>query len=161
MNPRIPGRARAGERGSLAAVDYATCEETYVTLRIYPGEIDPEEVTRILNLTPTGQQRRGAANPSKRLPDRTFKLHGWFLSSEGQVESTDSELHLDWLFQKLSGREDALERLRRSGAETDVACFWVSANGHGGPTLSPERAGQLERYGLTLWFDIYFGEAGG
>ena len=145
----------------LAAVDYATCEETYVTLRIYPGEVEPADVTRAMNLTPTRQQRRGEPDPSERLPDRTFKLHGWFLSSQGQVASTDSQLHLDWLLQKLSGREKTLEQLRRSGAETDVACFWVSAGGHGGPTLSPERAGQLARYGLTLWFDIYFGEAGG
>ena len=140
---------------------YATCEETYVTLRIYPGTIEPDEVSRALGLIPTGQQMKDQPYPSKRLPDRKYKLHGWFLSSEGEVESTDSQVHLDWLLQKLNGRDEALERLRLSGAETDVACFWMSANGNGGPTLSPERAGQLARLGLTLWFDIYFAEAGG
>jgi hypothetical protein len=145
----------------LAAVYQATCEETYVTLRIYPQGIGPEDVSRELNLTATRQQRKGDPNPSKRLPDRTYPLDGWFLSSEGEVGSTDFQIHLDWLLHKLSGREEALERLRISGAEIDVACFWVSANGNGGPTLSPDRAGLLARYGLTLWFDIYFGESGG
>lgn len=39
--------------------DYPTCARTYATLRIYPGEIDPTEVTGRLGIEPSSWQRRG------------------------------------------------------------------------------------------------------
>lgn len=89
-----------------------------------------------------------------------FRLSGWFRSSQGHVETNDSQAHLDWLFHQLEGKEESLAKLRHDGTEMDVACFWVSAHGHGGPTLSPERAGKLASLGLPLWYDIYFGDDG-
>ena len=141
-------------------MDYPTCEETYVTLRIYPGDIDPDEISKLLSLAATEIQRAGQPNPSKSLPGRVYRLSGWFLSSQRLVQSTDSQVHLDWLFRQLDGRQETLAALRARGAAMDVACFWVSANGHGGPTLSPERAAMLSQFGLPLWFDVYFGDDG-
>lgn len=93
------------------ADDYPTCEETYVTLRIYHDSADPASVTAALALDPTDSQRVGESY-ERRGVTRTYPLSGWFLCSEGHVESYDTAKHLDWLLQQLPGARHApLSRL--------------------------------------------------
>ena len=137
--------------------DYPTCEATYVTLRIYPESLDPSEVTARLDIEPTDSQRR---DDSRRPGSRPAALHGWFLSSAGAVASRDVRQHLDWLLSLLVSRVDALRTLQADGCRMDVFCFWVSASGHGGPSVRPTQMGELARLGLELLFDVYFAGAG-
>lgn len=138
----------------MGETDYPTCERTYATLRIYPGQLDPEDVTARLGIEPSDCQRRGVPkHPGSRPP----KLHGWFLSSDGAVASRDVRRHLDWLLTRIGPRADAVLRLQAEGCEMDVSCYWVSAAGHGGPSLPPDQMGELARLGLELWFDVYLG----
>ncbi len=134
--------------------DYPTCERTYATLRIYPEALDPSDVTARLGIEPSDWQRQGE---SRKPGDRPAKLHGWFLSSEGAVESRDVRRHLDWLLARLTPRADAVVALQAEGCRMDVSCFWVSASGHGGPSVRPAQMGELARLGLELWFDVYLG----
>ena len=136
--------------------EYATCARTYVTLRIYPEQLDPAEVTARLGIEPTSWQRCGEGrNPgSKRsIP---AKLHGWFLTSEGAVDSRDVRRHLEWLLAQIGSRADAVRGLQAAGCRLDVSCYWLSRSGHGGPAVSPAQMGELARLGLELWFDVYF-----
>jgi hypothetical protein len=84
-------------------------------------------------------------------------LHGWFLSSDGEVESRDVRLHLDWLLSRIAPQAEAILALQREGCRMDVSCYWVSASGHGGPSVRPAQMGELARLGLELWFDVYLG----
>jgi hypothetical protein len=134
--------------------DYQTCKRTYVTLRIYPNSLDPTEVTKRLRIEPTHWQRRGE---SQKAGNRPAKLHGWFLSSNGEVESRDVRSHLDWLLSRITPQADAILALQRVGCRMDVSCYWVSALGHGGPSVRPAQMGELARLELELWFDVYLG----
>lgn len=133
--------------------DYPTCEETYATLRIYPGEFDPDEVTRRLGIDPTEVQRVG-----ERHGRTTRKTNGWFLRSQDRVESRDARRHIDWLLDQLEPAANALSELRASGAEVDISCYWLSASGHGGPSVSPRQTKRLSALDLDCWFDVYFNE---
>jgi hypothetical protein len=65
--------------------------------------------------------------------------------------------HVDWILVQLEGKDDALKGLQADGHLMDVFCFWISATGQGGPTLSPaimRRLGELE---IEIGFDIYGG----
>jgi hypothetical protein len=66
--------------------------------------------------------------------------------------------HLDWLLSRIEPRADAIHALRSDGCCMDVSCFWVSASGHGGPSVLPAQMGPLARLGLELWFDVYLGD---
>jgi hypothetical protein len=136
------------------ASDYPTCDKTYATLRIYPESLDPAEVTKRLRIEPTHSQRRGESRKPGAPPT---KLHGWFLCSEGAVESRDVRRHLDWLLSQITPQADAILALQSEGCRMDVSCFWISASGHGGPSVLPAQMGELARLGLELWFDVYFG----
>lgn len=143
--------------------DYPTCERTDLTLRIYPGDLHPREVTRRLALEPSSEQVKGEVLPSVTGRNRVTRLNGWFLASEGKVLSLDLRRHLDWLLDILEPRAGELDALQRSpGVKMSVNCVWWSACGHGGPTLWPEQMRRLAALNLELGFDIYFfGEAEG
>ena len=38
----------------------------------------------------------------------------------------------------------------------DICCFWLSASGHGGPTVSPKQMAKLVELNLEVWWDIYY-----
>ena len=134
--------------------DYPTCERTYATLRIYPESLDPTDVTARLGIEPSDWQRR---DESRKPGGRPANLHGWFLSSESVVESRDVRRHLDWLLSRIESQAVAIHALQSEGCRMDVSCFWVSASGHGGPSVLPAQMGPLARLGLELWFDVYLG----
>jgi len=136
------------------------CERTLATLRIYPGEMTPLEVTEVIGLTPTSSVVKGeritADTPGQ---FRTGKLNGWFLSSEGFVDSKYLRRHLDWLLTKLEGCANGLKELqRRSGVRMCVYCIWWSRYGGGGPNLWPAQMRSLAALDLECCFDFqYYG----
>ena len=146
-----------GPRGRDVEDDeYPTCARTYATLRIYPEQLDPAEVTARLGIRPSSWQRRCEvcnAGSKQAIP---AKIHGWFLTTEGVVASHDVRLHLDWLLARLGPKADALRALRADGCRMDVSCYRLSRSGHGGPTVTPAQMGRLALFGLELWFDVYF-----
>ena len=134
--------------------DYPTCAKTHATLRIYPGEIDPHEITERLGIAPSHWQRRGEiAGDAPR--QRVAPVHGWFLYSEGHVESRDSARHIDWLLDRLMLHVEAIRSLRDEGCKMDISCYWLSEEGHGGPTIPPAQMKRLAELGIELWFDFY------
>ncbi len=136
--------------------DYPTCARTFATLRIYSGRLTPAEVTSRLGVEPSRSQRKGDALTKSKQPVLA-KMHGWFLTSEGAIESRDVRRHLDWLLEQLGPRVDAIRSLQSDGCSMDISCYWLSFSGHGGPSVLPAQMGELGRLGLELWFDVYFG----
>lgn len=136
--------------------NYPTCRRTYATLRIYPGELDPTEVTRYLGIQPSLCQWHGKRQQPAKLTYSAMN-NGWFLSSKGAVDSKDSRQHIDWLLEQLLPKADALWKLQLLGARMDVCCYWESAEGHGGPVLSPQQMEKLAKLGLECGYDLYFG----
>ena len=135
--------------------DYASCRKTYSTLCIYHDDLDPDRVSERLSLAPTRAQRRGDIR--KQLKDRTWRypVGAWFLCSEGVVASKDARRHIDWILDKVQGKEPVLQDLRNVGCRTELRCFWVSAGGSGGPALDPTIMQRLASLGLELQFDFY------
>lgn len=141
--------------------DYPTCERTYAELRIYGADLDPDEITNLLQITPSSTQRRGELRTgSGGRRERMVGVGGWFLSSENQVRSMDLRRHLDWILGQLDRRRDPLRRLQtKSGVEMSVHCIWWSRRGQGGPTLWPEQMKRLADLNLECGFEFsFFGE---
>lgn len=136
---------------------YGTCERTAVKLRIHPGEMVPELVTRRLGVEPTSTQKVGEVFRNSLGRERTAPINAWFLSSEGKVSSLDLRRHLDWLLGRLMPAKEALLALQNcAGVGMDVSCVWWSAHGHGGPVLWPEQMSQLAELNLECGFELSF-----
>ncbi len=135
---------------------YSTCDSTYATLRIFHESLVPDDINDLLGVSATSSQQRGDPISSKRPEKGERKVGGWFLESEGKVDSKDSRRHIDWLLDQVEGKGTVLEELRIKGYKIDISCYWDSASGHGGPTVSPAQSKQLADLGIELWFDVYF-----
>jgi hypothetical protein len=135
--------------------DYATCAGTYATLCIYDDHLVPDAVTRKLGVEPSGSQIKG--HPSSDRHGRVYipEIGGWFLSTKGHVVSRDVRRHLEWLLDRLAGCEHALKSFQDNAYRMEVSCYWLSAEGQGGPILSPDIMRRLGGLGLAVGFDIY------
>ncbi len=80
---------------------------------------------------------------------------GWFLCSEGNVESKDVRRHVVWILDQLTGKENELRQLQDEGYDMYVFCYWLSASGHGGPELDHEIMRRLVSLRLDIAFDVY------
>ena len=132
--------------------DYPTCEDTYVTLRIYTGEMAPEFVTRMLEVEPSDSLTKGKIAKGRKRP---AILNGWFLSSQDKVESLDSRRLIDWLLQNFEGKDEQLQKVIAESDEAYVSVYWSSKSGHGGPRLSQNQMARLLRLGVDIDHDIY------
>ncbi len=135
--------------------DYPTCRKTYATLCIFRDDLDPSAVSDLLGIEPTSTQIKGEKCSTRRGRRVTPTIGGWFLSTEAHVTSKDSRRHIDWLTDRLAGREDVLARMRAEECRTEITCYWSSTEGHGGPTLTPVTMRRLADSGLELWYDFY------
>ena len=136
--------------------NYATCTYTHAWLRVMGAEVDPDEVTAIVGVLPTEVQRRG--DPVHHKPDKTYSRGGWWISTKGVLESNDARHHLDWILEKVEGKESEFMQLHGRGYLVDLCVRWDSRWGHGGPTVSPKQMQALGGLGIDLWFDVYVGE---
>jgi hypothetical protein len=151
---------KTGSRLTPMSEAYQTCERTCAEVRIYSGAMHPRKVTEFLGLAPTGQAAIGETSAPNSLGlTNAGKINGWFLSSEGHVESNDVRHHLDWLLAKLEPKGEALRQLQEyPGIRMSVNCPWWSRYGDGGPTLWPEQMRTLAALNLECSFDFaYYG----
>ncbi len=131
---------------------YSACLRTYATLRIYPGELHPEQVTQRLGVQPSKSwQRDDSGKPGAKA------MHGWFLSTHGKLSSRDTRRHLDQLLEPLLGVREAVLALQAEGARMDIMCFWHSAGQQGGPALSPKQLSALAALNIMVSWNIYSG----
>ena len=136
---------------------YGACERTYAELRIYAGAMEPELVTKRLQVSPTSIQKKGEKKVNSLGRVREVPLNGWFFSSEGKVSSLDVRHHLDWLLDRIEPARNELRYLQSmAGLTMQIDCVWWSSTGHGGPTLWPEQMRRIAALDLECSFDIYF-----
>lgn len=132
--------------------DYPTCRATYATFRVFGDSLIPAELTRLLQHQPSLAWRSGDVRPGRPVA----RTGGWLLSSEEHVMSHDVRRHLHWLRERLASRHAELHKLQHDGYSLDLFCYWVSAGGHGGPTVDPETMAWLSYVDVPLGFDVYF-----
>lgn len=133
--------------------EYPTCLDTYATLRIFlPETLKPDVVTNSLGILPT----RSFAKGEKFGGSGQVRRHSaWFLSSQDAVASKDTRRHIAWLLERMSNKKDEIVFLRKSEAELDICCYYLSV-GQGGPTMSADQMTALGHLRLDVWWDIYF-----
>lgn len=136
---------------------YPTCERTCAQFRIDPGSMSPEDVTRLLAITPTTKRTKGSVRIGYAGKEIVSKKSVWLLSSEPEVKSKDLRRHLDWLLDRLEKAMAPLNELQcTEGIRMDVNCIWWSAHGHGGPILNASQMHRISALDLQCGFDIYF-----
>jgi hypothetical protein len=130
-----------------------SCLETYATLRIFSDDLHPDRITEILGVQ--------ATDPAPRDLERKYRPrrehHMWRWRSRTSVDSKNNLDHVASITALLSGKRSSLDELRSLGCEIDIINYWVSS-GDGGPGLDHASIAALNDLGLSISWDIYFGE---
>jgi hypothetical protein len=129
--------------------EYPACARTYATLRIYPKSLRPDDVSMILGIAPTRVSFAGDGSLGKH-------VNGWFLSTKNRIQSRDTRRHIDWLLDQVETVQDKIHDLRKEESKIDIACFWESTSGNGGPTISPHQMKRLVQFDIEVWWDVWF-----
>jgi hypothetical protein len=79
----------------------------------------------------------------------------WFLSTKGVTASKEVRRHVNWILERLDGKDEILRSLQEGGNRMNLLCYLLSADGHGGPILSPAIMRRLGALELEVEFDIY------
>ncbi len=129
------------------------CLETFATLRVFTESLDSEAVEKILGIAAT----RTRARDERSAMHGQRESHFWSWSTEGLVESLDGLDHIQAITTTFANKRAQLDDLRARGCEIDICCYWVSS-GQGGPNLDAAALEALNRLGLEIWWDVYFGK---
>ena len=134
------------------------CAETHVTFRIVADDLEPNEISIALRMLPSASARKGG--PSALLKSRkapVSRVGLWMLMSEGNVDSTNLEAHLDFILDQLDSAKDQIKQMAKDQEKrVEFHCYWMSETGQGGPVLSVEVLKRIVALGADLDFDIYF-----
>ena len=128
--------------------DFDTCYETFVTLRIYTKEKNPQLITKILSIEPSSITLKGEGRKNN-------YVNGWFLSSKNFINSKDLRRHIDWIIEAIKNKKKYITNFLDEGFDIDIICYWSSKNGTGGPILSPKQLTSLSKLNIEICFEFY------
>jgi hypothetical protein len=127
-------------------------DESSVCLRFCGDDLDPDEISGLLNCQPTDAFRKGDILPDERY-HWVAKTGSWQLKCE--IRGDPLEKQILELFDRLSGDLEIWRKLTRQ-YYGDLFCgLWMEALNRG-LTFSPELMNQIAERGLTLDLDIYY-----
>ncbi len=131
-----------------------------VTLILWGGAFDPNEVTKRLGMRPSRTWARGEQKSFRR-PDGTLhyleSVHqwsGWKKWPSDRATRASLEQQLNHWVERLTPRANALRGFRRRGAFIELNCF-IAASGGASTQLPAGLIRKIGRLGLDLeitWF---------
>lgn len=124
----------------------------FFLLELYSDELDPQEVTDVLGISPTRSFRKGDERPKG---SQYYRSGGWILDS-GEVKLTDEDAgdqHLvDWIA-SLPREAEVWQSLQRFEPRVRLVLYTDQMNAEF--KLKPLAASELSSRGLTLLIDPY------
>jgi hypothetical protein len=128
-----------------------TTKWSRVTLRIDGEDLQPDEVSTLLDLKPTHAHLRGERK-SPRVAKAWVSSH-WSLTSPLSNEE-EIPKHLRWLLDLLEPRAQTLKGISKR-FRVDFFCGFASENGQGGFTLDTDTLRRIAELGIPMELDLY------
>jgi hypothetical protein len=132
-------------------------KETYVTLEIMHESRDMTGLASLLNLPSsiTGWQT-GYPDDARADPPR---VHLWAYSTWGSADQRDFGAHLDLLLDRLQGKEQVVQQLRRQQYRLYIKCVWVAVGqlDHG-PAFTVAQLQELAKFEIPIRFTFFVEE---
>lgn len=127
-----------------------------ITLKIYPGSLQPNQVSRLLGMDGTSAvSREPMKEPLGAYDFRLGKHNGWFLESEQRVESRDPRAHVDWFLRQVKPLQSKIaDLLNRPDCKAYLDVIAWSENGGLAYTLDPSDLSCLGSLGVPVCFSF-------
>lgn len=104
--------------------EHSGCKSTWVGFGIMGMSVDPEEISKTFDITPTASHSRGAVYQSKAGP-RVRGTNLWRVDSDQLVKSTSTEKHALALLEVLEPKKRLIQRYAKaSQARICISIWW-------------------------------------
>ena len=129
--------------------------ESKASLRIWGEDLDPNEITALLGVSPSSSRRRG--EPVSRRENAPLARHGsWHLRAACNRPG-DLDQQVAFLMTAISPDLNAWRGIT-DRYRADIFCGLFLENDAGGTHLSPETLMLVAERGIQIQFDIYAGD---
>ncbi|HEV8429525.1 MAG TPA: DUF4279 domain-containing protein [Pyrinomonadaceae bacterium] len=130
-------------------------ERVTVSLRIFGDELDPDEISVLLNCEPTSKARKGDVVAAAEGRQRVSPFGSWLLKSV-EPEDVDLEEQVLKLLARVSADRSVWQRLTQQ-YKVDLFCglFMDMRSWNRGFLLTPKVLRELSERNLEIDFDIY------
>lgn len=128
--------------------------ETFVTIILTGFNENPEEITKLIGVSPTSTGLKGEPNPALKNVRLVNRENLWHLDSSLPKERTLQD-HINSLIKILQPHQESFLAIAKTcEAELYIATYFDFAT----PTITipPQTLSQLSRYGLGERLDLFF-----
>jgi hypothetical protein len=129
-------------------------DKSTLSLRLFGGDLDPEEVSVLLGCAPTVGQRKGARYFAKSGRAHVAKHGSWRLEAP-ESEGADLDGQLRWIFSRLT-KDLKVWKLLSLRYRMDVFSGLFLKEMNRGISLSSESLKEMADRNVSLGFDIYY-----
>jgi len=148
--------------GNIYDANSESTIRTFATLRFAGDALDPEEMSRVLEESPTRAYRKGQSyRPGPRSPEVNGKTGVWFLRTKRRIQSKDVVDHLNALERIIAPFGDQDNRLneirdimQRKNLQAHVTFFWRGRAGAKHPSIPSVATVPLRRLPADIEADI-------
>lgn len=126
-------------------------DETRVSLALYGADLEPADISRVLQVDPSSSHRRGDARPSRRAVP--YKTGAWFLSAEGRAPDAPEKLISSVLDRVPNDEAIWRELASRYEIQLRIGVFVEAFNR--GFDLSAELVARIAGTRAMIVFDVY------
>lgn len=126
------------------------------TFRIVHNDLDPLVITRLLMIEPDHAHKKDDPNIGE--TGRVFSPYStgvWLFSSTEQLKTSNADVHIQWVLEKLKGKLNHIRDFQNEGYRTEVICYWQAQCFNTCPALSSETVKALARFGVDFWFEVF------
>ncbi len=127
--------------------EHSGCKKTNVTFRIIGDDLNPDEITKSLDIQPTRSYYKGENYKIPNVGIRQRPIGHWSVNSDKIIQSTSTEKHAKCLLNILEQKsERVLKFVSKSHLRISIVFWWEGIACHGGFSLSNETLGRLCRF---------------
>jgi hypothetical protein len=132
------------------------CLEAHVSFILGGDNLRPDLITKVLKIQPTYCVKKGDIHTGSYVRGNKAGTGVWFISTKGELKSTNLEEHLIYLINKIGKPSTNFYKLvTELRLRVMFRCFFMSATGQGGPDISIETLRKIVNLGFGLEFDFY------
>ncbi|MGG6297116.1 DUF4279 domain-containing protein [Leptolyngbya sp. AN02str] len=119
------------------------CKETHLRFGILGSDLEPDEVTRVLQIQPHKAFAKGDLFETRSgQHKRSSGL--WSFNTKSLVNSTSPEIHAEYLLDRIEPRAETLKSVfQERGYRLSISVWWEGNDYHGGFTLSTKTLRRL------------------
>lgn len=127
----------------------------YIRFFIKGKDIDPDEITQLLGITPAYKYKRGDLHGENNQMVRKQGL--WSITSAEKIESSDLQLHIEWLLTQLEPVKSPLSSIvSRPDIYAEISCIFNLFTIEWDDRLEPNLLERIAALNIMFGISIYY-----